>query len=65
MVQSLGFETYIAEVKQSLEQHKSDSKEGAKHNLKKARTSTMSHEDAIAAQAALFAEARARMDASA
>lgn len=61
-LETLGFESYIEEVKASHAQHKVDSKEGAKHNLKKARTSTMTQEEAIAAQAALFAAARAACD---
>eukprot|EP00959_Pyramimonas_sp_CCMP1952_P377545 7908016-Pyramimonas_sp.AAC.1 len=62
-MQALGFERYLADCQTCLAQHKQDSKEGPRQNLKRARSDIgMSEEEAIAAQQALFAAARARMN---
>mmetsp|Transcript_39624 Transcript_39624/g.86344 ORF Transcript_39624/g.86344 Transcript_39624/m.86344 type:complete len:130 (+) Transcript_39624:381-770(+) len=60
---ALGFDRYLTECQACLAQHKQDSKEGPRQNLKRARSDMgMSEEEAIAAQQALFAAARARMN---
>lgn len=59
-LETLQFQGYLNEVRASHEQHKAEIKEGPKKNLKRARTNSgLSPEEAIAAQKALFASARA------
>jgi hypothetical protein len=61
----LGFTQYVAGLKECLAEHVTESKEGTRAKLKatkKQKNNAMSQEDAIAAQEALFAAARAQMN---
>ena len=63
--QTLGFTQYVGGLKETLAEHVTESKEGARAKLKakgKKQNNAMSTEDAIKAQEALFAAARAQMN---
>lgn len=61
----MGFTQYVGGLKETLAEHVTESKEGARAKLKatkKKQNNAMSTEDAIKAQEALFAAARAHMN---